>query len=105
MRTRNLPQRLISPTEVAETKPIPPKPRKIRKGAFYTELFTDVLGLPHELWCPATSVSRPVARSIVNNKKKKFADTDHSPLWSEIRGFRLLQVYVDYRAPDGTIKR
>ena len=75
-----------------------------RRKAFYQELFTDVLDLPDELWCPASLRARPIARAYVSKSKRKANDmnTRHG---SEIRGNRLLQSYVTYRAPDGSLKK
>ena len=64
----------ISPAEVAAIKPKARRPIRIeepiRRGAFYYELFTDVLDLPKGLWCPATTKRRPVGRSYTLNKNK-----------------------------------
>ena len=63
----------------------------------------DILDIPDGLWCPATSKTRPVGTSYMNNHKTK--TTTNNILESETKNSRLLQAYVQYRAPDGTTKR
>jgi len=89
-----------------------------RRKAVYQELFTDVLDLPDDLWCPASLTSQPIARHKTrpktNPKSKRrqriritrvIKKTNSSKrLWSETKGERLLQAYVKYRGPDGIIK-
>ena len=76
-----------------------------RRGAFYQELYTDVLDLPNELWCPASVLPRPIARTRIRITKLSKKNKSSKRLMSETKGERLLQTYVQYRAPDGTIKR
>ena len=81
-----------------------------RRGAFYQELVTDILDLPHELWCPASRVAEPIARTYVNKAKTK-ADKIENSFWnpslrsSESTGHRLLQAYIEYRDPSGQIRK
>jgi len=66
-------------------------------------MISDIMDIPDGLWCPATSKSRPVGTSYVSNHKQK--STINTPLESETKNNRLLQAYIQYRAPDGTIKK
>ena len=80
----------------------------IRRGAldyFDYHIFTDILDLPNGLWCPATNHPRPVGHTRLLNKTNDNADKSSSLRKSERHGHRLLQAYVDYRTPDGTIRK
>jgi len=92
----------ISPEQVAKHSVNPIKiERPVRRGAII-DLLSGVMEIPDGLWCPATSRIRPVGVSYPNRKQKSAIK---SSLDSEVKGSRLLQAYMEYRAPDGTIQK
>ena len=93
----------ISPETVAEQRHEPPKAPQLVKDKDHYDLFTDVLGLPHETWCPATTKRNPVARTYVSvNKKSQYVHNDIYP--TEQKGYRLLQADIQYRDKAGKIQ-
>ena len=97
----------LSLTELAATAPrqrLTRKRTRLRIDRF-SSLVSEILDIPTDLWCPATNVVQPrVARTFVINTNTN-ANQNESLLDSEIEGNRLLQAYVDYMLPDGTIRR
>ena len=91
----------ISPEQVAaHVNPIKIE-RPVRRGAVL-DLLSGIMEIPDGLWCPATARVRPVGISYPNRKQKPAIE---SSLDSETKGSRLLQAYMEYRAPDGSIQK
>ena len=92
----------ICPQTVAEQRFVKQHP-KMKKNEAYYDLFTDILGIPTETWCPVTTKKIPIARTYVSVNKQN-SDPKYL-LPSEKPGCRLLQAYINYRDRYGNIKR
>ena len=92
----------LSPETVAEQRH---RPQPLKKDKAYYDLFTGVLDLPSETWCPCTTQRNPVARTYASIIKQQEMPPNESILPSEKPGQRLLQAYVNYRDKNGNVKR
>ena len=92
----------ITPEQVAEKVAPIRIERPVRRGTIL-DMLSSIMEIPDGLWCPATAVNRPVGVSypIKHNQ----ASAISTPLESETKNSRLLQAYMEYRAPDGTVQK
>ena len=95
----------LSPETVAEQRYQRQRPAPLKKDKAYYDLFTGVLDLPSEAWCPCTTQRDPVARTYASIIKQQDMQSNESILPSEKLGQRLLQAYVSYRDKNGNVKR